>query len=119
MVSHLSFEMGYFSASPEQATVTIGSAGNLGDVPSCVSLPMILGFTLGKVSAFLLPRSVTVTGDLPVYYGDVTSSLFPRSVYITGDLLADSAMLPSPARWTVTKGGWLLLDSFNLLIWGS
>jgi hypothetical protein len=78
---------------------------------------MSIFITLGKVSPSLLPRSVTVTGDLPVSYGDVTPFLIPRSVTVTGDLLSDSVMLPSPARWTVTKGAWPFGDLFYLLRW--
>jgi hypothetical protein len=81
-----------------------------------------LAFTLGKVSTSLLPRSVYATGDLLLYFsGDVSSGSFipeaSSSVYVTGDLLVefcndDSAMLPSPARWTVTKGAWPFGDLF-------
>ena len=83
---------------------------------------LIIAFTLVKVYSFLIPRSVYVTGDLPVSCGEITPGLFSpeasSSVYVTGDLLVEFygdvfPMLPSPARWTVTKGAWLSGDLFG------
>jgi hypothetical protein len=57
------------------------------------------------------------------FSGDVSSGTLTyeasSSVYVTGDLLVEFngdvfLMLPSPARWTVTKGAWLLLRHLSV-----